>query len=81
MKWMNQNGMNKEAGALAPEPYQIRLSVQSEAGVGSYGRVPGDWSPMPVDVKLVDTNTKMCHDHDLGSRVDCKSGGRIHDLH
>ena len=41
MKWVNQNRMDEEAGALAPEPYQIRLSVRSEAGVGIYGRVPG----------------------------------------
>lgn len=41
MKWVNQNRMDEEAGALAPEPYQVRLSVQSEAGVGIYGRVPG----------------------------------------
>ena len=32
MRWVNQNGMNKEAGILAPELYQIRFICTKRGG-------------------------------------------------
>ena len=51
MKWVNQNRMDEEAGALAPEPYQL---------YGYLYKARRKWVFMggclvPVDVELVDT--------------------------